>query len=169
MFGVEHPGGEYKAPRGAFDLYGARFVKGKGVDKVGLCPICIEPKQRGGEEKKVWLSMKYSAYKYYHMQFQHGISAASGRPLLPPIDFRVAPRAAATKLERTEIKQGKCHKCLCWVDIETVKNVEVKVPELFWWKHAVSCHGGGICLDPIFGLPERFTVYLDADSISLII
>ena len=80
----------------------------------------------------------------YHMQFQHGmskcfgvvsrvlisylgISATSGRPLLPPIDFRVAPCPAATKLERTEMKQGKCHKCLCWVDIETVKNVEVKV------------------------------------------
>ncbi|KAJ6510387.1 hypothetical protein C8R45DRAFT_387482 [Mycena sanguinolenta] len=158
LFGAEYPGGEYKAPRGAFDLYSARFVKGKGVDKMGLCPICIEPKQRGGEGKKVWLPMKFSAYKYvsrtlfrgwlmfpsYHMQFQHGISAASGRPLLPPIAFRVAPRPAATKLERTEMKQGKCHKCLCWVDIETVKNVEVKVPEMFWWKHVASCHAGSV-------------------------
>ncbi|KAF8170680.1 hypothetical protein K438DRAFT_1613814, partial [Mycena galopus ATCC 62051] len=73
-----------------------------------------------------------------------GISAASGRPLSPPIDFRVTARQAANKTERAEVKQGKCHKCLSWVAIETVKNVEVKVPELFWWKHAVSCHGGSV-------------------------
>ncbi|KAJ7902664.1 hypothetical protein B0H14DRAFT_2667107 [Mycena olivaceomarginata] len=125
LFGVSHPGGEYKAPRSAFDLYSARFVKGKGADKRGLCPICIEPKCRGGEGKKVWLSMKFSAFNY-HMQFHHGISAASGRPLSPPTDFRVVARPVV-KGERAEIKQGKCHKCLSWVAIETVKNVEVKV------------------------------------------
>jgi hypothetical protein len=60
---VSHPDGEYKAPRSAFDLYSARFVKGKGANKMGLCPICIEAKCRGGEGKKVWLSMKFSAFK----------------------------------------------------------------------------------------------------------
>jgi hypothetical protein len=55
-----------------------------------------------------------------------GISAASGRPLSPPTDFRVVARPVV-KGERAEIKQGKCHKCLSWVAIETVKNVEVKV------------------------------------------
>ncbi|KAF8170679.1 hypothetical protein K438DRAFT_1684352 [Mycena galopus ATCC 62051] len=67
LFGVGHPGGEYKAPRGAFDLYSARFVKGKGANKMGLCPICVEPKHRGGEGKKVWLSMKFSAFKFVHI------------------------------------------------------------------------------------------------------
>ncbi|KAJ7226249.1 hypothetical protein B0H12DRAFT_1030547 [Mycena haematopus] len=143
LFGVVHPGGEYKAPRNAFDLYSARFVKGKGVDKMGLCSICVEPQHRGGEGKKVWLSMKFSAFNY-HMQFHHGTFDFTGRPLSPPIDFRVALRSVVKKLERTEIKEGKCHKCLCWVAIETVKDVEVKVPELFWWKHAVSCHLGSV-------------------------
>jgi hypothetical protein len=27
------------------------------------CPICVEPKCCGGEGKKVWLSMKFSAFK----------------------------------------------------------------------------------------------------------
>jgi hypothetical protein len=31
---------------------------------MGLCPICIEPQHRGGEGKKVWLSMKFSAFKW---------------------------------------------------------------------------------------------------------
>jgi hypothetical protein len=31
---------------------------------VGLCPICIEAPERGGEGKKLWLSMKFSAFKW---------------------------------------------------------------------------------------------------------
>lgn len=62
--GALHPGGEYQAPRDPFDLYSARFVKGKGTEKMGLCPICIEPQHRGGVGKKVWLSMKFSAFKW---------------------------------------------------------------------------------------------------------
>ncbi|PPQ90493.1 hypothetical protein CVT25_014776 [Psilocybe cyanescens] len=59
-----HPGGTYNQPRGALDLYTPRFVKGKGVEKVGLCPICIEPHARGGENKRMWFSMKFSAFKW---------------------------------------------------------------------------------------------------------
>ncbi|KAJ7471782.1 hypothetical protein FB451DRAFT_307355 [Mycena latifolia] len=138
-FGMPHPGGEYNPPRDAFDLYTPRFVKGKGVDKIGLCPICIEQPERGGKGKKVWLAMKFSAFNY-HMQFQHGISASTGRPVSPPIDFRVVARPSPKKTERTEVKQGKCHKCRSWIAIETVKDVDVKVKELMWWKHAVACH-----------------------------
>lgn len=61
---VQHPGGTYNPPRTALDLYTPRFVKGKGADKVGLCPICIEPLSRGGEDKKLWLAMKFSAFKW---------------------------------------------------------------------------------------------------------
>jgi hypothetical protein len=68
LFGVSHPGGTYNPPRSAFDLYTPRFVKGRGADKVGLCPICIEPLERGGQNKKIWLAMKYSALKWYAIQ-----------------------------------------------------------------------------------------------------
>jgi hypothetical protein len=39
-----------------FDLYKAKFVRGhKAVDKEGLCPICVEPVERGGEGVQKWL------------------------------------------------------------------------------------------------------------------
>ena len=33
------------------------------VAQVGLCPICHEKTARGGEGKKLWLSMKFSAFQ----------------------------------------------------------------------------------------------------------
>lgn len=50
-------------PRDAFDLYTPRFTKGVGRTKLGLCPICIEPRERGGADRCEWLNMKTSAYK----------------------------------------------------------------------------------------------------------
>ena len=64
LFNVAHPGGNYNPPRRVFDLYTPRFVKGKGAEKVGLCPICVESTDRGGENKKLWLAMKFSAFKW---------------------------------------------------------------------------------------------------------
>jgi hypothetical protein len=61
---MAHPGGQYNAPRDALDLYTPRFVRGRGSDKMGMCPICIERPERGGEGRKVWLSMKFSAFKW---------------------------------------------------------------------------------------------------------
>ncbi|KAF5319688.1 hypothetical protein D9619_008882 [Psilocybe cf. subviscida] len=140
LFGVGHPGGVYNIPRNAFDLYTPRFVRGKGTEKVGLCPICVEPPERGGESKKLWLAMKFSAFKCYHMQCAHGISASTGRPFSPPTAFRVVPRVNPGKKEKTELMRGKCHKCARWVPIEGIKDMESKVKELHWWKHAASCH-----------------------------
>ncbi|KAK1230763.1 hypothetical protein PQX77_006140 [Marasmius sp. AFHP31] len=143
LFGVSNPGGSYNPPKGPYDLYTPRFVKGKGRDKVGLCPICIEPVGRGGEGRQLWLAMKFSAYKWvssYHMQYAHGISASSALPFLPPLSFRVSKRPRASKTEKTEIKEGKCHQCHKWVPVEGVKDMEVKVKEIFWWKHAAACH-----------------------------
>ncbi|KAJ7618366.1 hypothetical protein B0H17DRAFT_965170 [Mycena rosella] len=154
---MPHPGGEYNAPRDAFDLYTPRFVKGKGVDKMGLCPICIEPPERGGEGKKVWLAMKFSAFNY-HMQYHHGISASTGRPLSPPIDFRVVTRPSPRKAERAKVKQGKCHKCRSWIAVETVKDIDVKVKELFWWKHAVACHGASVLVGGVFEEDDVYEV-----------
>jgi hypothetical protein len=59
----------YNTPRDAFDLYTPRFVKGKAANKTGLCPICIEDPERGGEGKKVWLAMKFSAFKWCVVSF----------------------------------------------------------------------------------------------------
>ncbi|KAF9260367.1 hypothetical protein L218DRAFT_823487, partial [Marasmius fiardii PR-910] len=132
-------GGTYNPPKSAFDLYTPRFVKGKGREKVGLCPICIEDAERGGEGKALWLAMKFSAYNY-HMQYMHGISAASALPFLPPLAFRISRRPRALKTEKTVIKEGKCHQCQKWIPVEGVKDMEVKVKEIFWWKHAATCH-----------------------------
>ncbi|KAF8152340.1 hypothetical protein B0H34DRAFT_724751 [Crassisporium funariophilum] len=139
LFDVRHPGGVYNPPRNNLDLYTPRFVKGKGVEKVGLCPICVEPHDRGGENKKLWLAMKFSAFNY-HMQYAHGIAASSGRPFSPPTAFRVVPRPNPGKKEKHRIQQGKCHKCAQWVAVEGIKDMESKVKELHWWKHAAACH-----------------------------
>ncbi|KAI0328945.1 hypothetical protein GY45DRAFT_1305770 [Cubamyces sp. BRFM 1775] len=133
--------GTPNAPRDGLDLYTPRFVKGRGTSKVGLCPICHESVERGGEGKKLWLSMKFSAFNY-HMQYAHGISPATGRPFSPPLAFRVVPRPNAGRLEKTQMMEGKCHKCKKWVAVEGIKDVPTKVKEIFWWKHAATCHQG---------------------------
>ncbi|KAF9447070.1 hypothetical protein P691DRAFT_672224, partial [Macrolepiota fuliginosa MF-IS2] len=76
----------------------------------------------------------------YHMQYAHGISAATGRPFAPPSAFRVVSRPYASKKERSEILHGKCQKCRKWLPVEGIKDVESKVKELVWWKHAASCY-----------------------------
>ncbi|TFK83568.1 hypothetical protein K466DRAFT_554853 [Polyporus arcularius HHB13444] len=129
------------APRDAFDLYTPRFVKGRGTTKVGLCPMCHEKTARGGDGKKLWLSMKFSAFNY-HMQYAHGISPSTGRPFSPPIGFRTVSRANPGKHEKTQIMEGKCHKCKKWAPVEGIKDVPSKVKEIFWWKHAATCHQG---------------------------
>ncbi|KAG6850360.1 hypothetical protein H0H93_014314 [Arthromyces matolae] len=148
LFNRTHPGGTYNPPRSPLDLYTPRFVRGKGTSKHGLCPICLEPRARGGASSRVWLAMKFSAYKYYHMQYFHGISASTQRPFSPPIAFRTIPRLNAGKNERKAICEAKCHKCSKWVPIEGVKDVQPKVKELFWWKHAAMCHGSSSLDDP---------------------
>ncbi|KAK7027327.1 hypothetical protein VNI00_015290 [Paramarasmius palmivorus] len=141
LFTKPHPGGTYNAPKGPFDLYTPRFVKGKGRDKMGLCPICVEPVERGGEGKNVWLAMKFSAYKCIcTVELDTGISAASSLPFSPPLAFRVSRRPRVQKSEKTTIKEGKCHQCQKWIPVEGVKDMEVKVKEIFWWKHAATCH-----------------------------
>ena len=57
-------GATFNEPRFPLDLYTPRFVKGTGREKVGLCPICVEPEDRGGQNKRLWLSTKFSAFKW---------------------------------------------------------------------------------------------------------
>lgn len=76
------------------------------------------------------------------MQFAHGVSATTGRPFSPPLSYRTSSRRHPLKFERSEILEGRCHKCKNWVPVESTKDCEVKVKELFWWKHAATCHQG---------------------------
>ena len=78
------------------------------------------------------------------MQYYHGISAATGQPFSPPTAFRTIVRANPSKHEKMHIMEGKCHRCKKWVAVEGVKDVEAKVREIFWWKHAAGCHQGDV-------------------------
>lgn len=134
------PNSNYNTPaHGYLDLYTPRYVKGVGVEKLGLCCICAEPKDRGGEDTALWLKMKVSSYSY-HLSFFHGINNADGLPFSPPVEIRLVKRCHVAANEKLELKEGRCHQCNKWVPMEGVKMQEVKVPELFWWKHAKSCH-----------------------------
>ena len=68
----------------------------------------------------------------YHMQYAHGISATTTRPFSPPVRFRQVRRERIAKGERVMMMEGLCHQCKKWVAVEGVKDVEVKVKELFW-------------------------------------
>ena len=39
------------------NLYWPRFIKGSGDDKCGLCPICAEPPERGGDGEQKWFKV----------------------------------------------------------------------------------------------------------------
>ncbi|WAR58055.1 hypothetical protein PtB15_5B287 [Puccinia triticina] len=134
------PNSNFNTPaHGYLDLYTPRYVKGVGAEKLGLCCICAEPKDRGGRDTELWLKMKVSSYSY-HLSFFHGINNADGLPFSPPVEIRLVKRCHVAANEKLELKEGRCHQCNKWVPMEGVKMQEVKVPELFWWKHAKSCH-----------------------------
>ncbi|CAE6484750.1 unnamed protein product [Rhizoctonia solani] len=121
------------------NLYAPRRTRGIGADKHGLCPICAEPPSRGGRGKAMMLNMKTSAFNY-HMQYVHGLSPKTGLPFSPPIAFRSTPRKTVGAREKATLEEGLCHACARWVVIEGVKAVDVLVPEIYWWKHASTCH-----------------------------
>ncbi|KAG9091340.1 hypothetical protein FRC06_000604 [Ceratobasidium sp. 370] len=121
------------------NLYAPRRTRGIGADKHGLCPICAEPPSRGGRGKAMMLNMKTSAFNY-HMQYVHGLSPKTGLPFSPPIAFRAASRKTVGAREKATLEEGLCHACSRWIVVEGVKAVDVLVPEIYWWKHASTCH-----------------------------
>ncbi|GAA5921905.1 hypothetical protein JCM1841_000972 [Sporobolomyces salmonicolor] len=123
-----------------FNLYYPRFVKGNADDKCGMCPICAEPPERGGEGEQKWLKLKNSSY-VYHMSYAHGLSNLTGLPFSPPTSMRIVDLPNSTKDTRSQMTQGLCHKCNEWIPLLSVKNIDAIVPELIWWKHAKKCHG----------------------------
>lgn len=76
-------------PRDVFDLYTPRLVRGSGHTKVGLCPLCACTGMG-----RVWLSMKFSAYKwcvhYCLMVFSHSYRSQSVFPF-PMNPFKSHP------------------------------------------------------------------------------
>ncbi|GAA6022538.1 hypothetical protein JCM11491_005593 [Sporobolomyces phaffii] len=123
-----------------FNLYYPRFVKGSADDKCGLCPICSESPERGGEGEHKWLKLKNSSY-VYHMSYAHGLSNVTGLPFSPPIELRQVDIPHHSKDTRAQMTEGRCHKCDEWIPLLSVKNIDAIVPELIWWKHAKKCHG----------------------------
>lgn len=59
-----------------------------------------------------------------------GIAASTSRPFSPPIAFRITPRQRPGKLERTQMLEGQCHRCVRWVPVQGVKDAEAKVLHL---------------------------------------
>ncbi|PWN20887.1 hypothetical protein BCV69DRAFT_298688 [Microstroma glucosiphilum] len=125
-----------------FDLYIPRFTRGRGMKKEALCPICYDASPIGrGHASANWYQTKVSAYNY-HLQISHGIMSATGQPMDPPVRFKSIERSggAVAAGERKTILQGECHACGKWIALESVKDVEVKIPEIYWRKHAAKCH-----------------------------
>lgn len=131
-------GADFNHEAEALNLYTPRFTRGTGMKKEGLCPICYEDPTG---PKEVWHKTKVSAYNY-HLSVQHGINFATGLPFAPPLKFRTTTRKPRSAHERKTMLQGLCHSCRKWVDVESTKSVEVKVPELYFRKHAIRCHKG---------------------------
>jgi len=144
----------YNEPRFKGDLYTPRYVRGTGMQREGLCPICfashvpsteqevakLKPpdashgaygcvRKKPAESEERWYRMKVSAY-WYHMIHSHGISPATGKPFDPPEQFRINPEAK---------KEGKCSRCQEWIALDSPKQVAVMVEEIYWYKHAVKC------------------------------
>jgi hypothetical protein len=56
-----------------------------------------------------------------------GIAASTARPFSPPTAFRTSPRQRPGKLERTQMLEGQCHRCVRWVPVQGVKDADAKV------------------------------------------
>ncbi|ORZ32331.1 hypothetical protein BCR44DRAFT_1391980 [Catenaria anguillulae PL171] len=117
--GTELARGELRFPG---DLYTPLWKRGTARNKEAMCRLC-PPEQ--------WFCVKISAY-WYHLHFLHGVSSATGVPFTGP----VAERYNAD----LRIREGQCHKCNKWVPLDPARPTVVKVPEIYWWKHAQKCH-----------------------------
>jgi hypothetical protein len=103
------------------DLYTARYVRGAGKSREGLCLIC---------KPHTWHKIKVSAY-WYHMNLVHGVSTTSGRYYPDPIERR---------LNENGVEEIKCGKCRSWVVNESLVRSEVVNEKIYWWKHAQKCY-----------------------------
>ena len=117
---------ELRERRSLDDTYSPVWIRGRGIDREGLCPLCHPPH---------WFKIKQSAY-WYHMNFYHGISAATGKPYKRPINYRLS----GSKVE------GHCGNCLQWILLDSDfkgsnrSDLEEQISFTSWYKHAQKCH-----------------------------
>jgi hypothetical protein len=87
------------------------------------------------------------------MNFYHGISSVTRQPYRNPIQIRKHYPSQLPKLPNassvssgsstellSELHEGLCHNCNQWIPMDSIKNIPVKVPMIYWWKHAQQCH-----------------------------
>ncbi|KAI8056856.1 hypothetical protein BDF22DRAFT_617019 [Syncephalis plumigaleata] len=128
------------------DMYTPRKVKGEGRAKLGECPVCYE------EGVSTWFRLKISSY-WYHMNFYHGISCVTRRPYRNPVQIRkhrlsqlpessnASSVSSGSSTEAlSELHEGLCHNCDRWIAMDSIRHIAVKVPMIYWWKHAQQCH-----------------------------
>lgn len=135
---------KYRHRRSENDCYSPSWIRGRGCEREGLCPLCEPP---------VWFKIKQSAY-WYHLNFYHGISASSGKPYNHPISYRFA------KNENDSSRvEGHCGNCLQWIFLssdfdgeQSTESVEDKMSFTTWYKHAQKCH----YRSRDFQIPEEF-------------
>ena len=132
------------------DLYTPGWIRGSGNNREGLCEQCNPP---------VWLRTKQSSY-WYHLNFFHGISAATGRPYDAPLSRRLVEGsgegeneiAKAAEQEWSIItEEGFCGYCRRWVvissrcveDSKAACTSELQIASsnmASWYRHAQKCH-----------------------------
>lgn len=122
------------------DFYSPLWIRGRGADREGLCPVCEPP---------VWLKIKQSAY-WYHMNFFHGISATTGRSYKRPISYRFVfdDKSSLSLMTIPAVKvEGHCGNCLQWIPLATeytgdrsIEILERSICFTSWFKHAQKCH-----------------------------
>lgn len=119
---------QYRQRRFAEDSYSPLMVRGRGAGREGCCPLC--------NDCQVWLKIKQSAY-WYHMNFFHGICAATGRPYPPPAEIK--RQAIQGKPESVRV-YGSCADCQEWILLANeLSKHEESIPMNAWYKHSQKC------------------------------
>ncbi|ORX78008.1 hypothetical protein BCR32DRAFT_270289 [Anaeromyces robustus] len=151
-----------KKPKHKYDYFTPRFVKEKGIKKIGKCPCC--PQKPG-----TWYKTKTSAYRY-HLNTYHGISSTSLTTYDKPSKYKLTFINELTKEKNEKImpgfkvnyelitvsdyqditnklwpppypsiecfsKEGYCEKCNQWIKLQTNTPSAKKIYK-YWWKHS---------------------------------
>ncbi|CDR98562.1 hypothetical protein [Sporisorium scitamineum] len=125
--------GAFNRPRSILDLYTPRFVKATRMVKSSFSRLNF----------RLFEIFRSTPAYNYHLQNFHGVSASTGLPFTPPTHFRGKRRTNVKPTERAQIIQGLCHCCHKYIDMQGPKGTEIRVPEIYWWKHAQACHRKG--------------------------
>lgn len=106
-----HPPPHFQPPRTPNDQYTPVWTRGSGSEREGRCALCQPP---------VWLRLKQSAY-WYHMNYVHGICAATGRPYPEPLKYRLSLGRNSDMVKC----EGWCGECRAWKGVGSRPSEEV--------------------------------------------